>query len=126
MEHNKILVADDELALRFLISETLADEGYEVAEAADGAEAKAMLERDEYDVIVLDYMMPEHTGVELCAWLRSGDSPNRDKPVILLTAKALEKDKEAAAKAGVDEYLVKPFSPLHLLDVVDRLKKGGG
>ncbi|HZG77649.1 MAG TPA: response regulator transcription factor [Paenibacillus sp.] len=117
----KIMLADDELALRFLISETLTEEGYEVQEAEDGGEAVRLLGADSFDVIILDYMMPELTGIEVCRWLRSSGGPNREKPVILLTAKAQQKDKEQAIEAGATEYMVKPFSPLQLLDLVDRL-----
>jgi CheY-like chemotaxis protein len=121
MSDYHILIADDEIALRFLISETLSDEGYIITEAEDGLQAVQKLERDKYDLIILDYMMPERTGVEVCEWLRGSSSPNRDLPVILLTAKALEKDKEKAKAAGVTHYIVKPFSPLQLVDVVKQL-----
>lgn len=118
----RILLADDELALRFLLSETLADEGYEIQESEDGAGAMACLVQGVYDLVILDYMMPEKTGVEVCEWLRSAEgNPNRSIPVILLTAKALDKDRERAKLAGVTTYIVKPFSPLHLIDAVDEL-----
>lgn len=121
MASYKILLADDEAALRFLLTETLADEGYDITEAADGKEAVERLQDVPYDLVILDYMMPEQTGVEVCEWLRSHDNPNRDAPVILLTAKALEKDRERAKAAGVTQYIVKPFSPLQLLDTVEGL-----
>ncbi len=117
----KIMLADDELALRFLITETLAEEGYEVKEAEDGREAVRLLESEPFDVVILDYMMPELTGVEVCAWLRRTEGANREKPVILLTAKAQQKDRDQALEAGATEYMVKPFSPLQLLELVDRL-----
>lgn len=120
-----LLIAEDEAILRFLLTETLAEEGYAVAEATDGREAKARLEQEEFDLIVLDFMMPEMTGVEVCEWLRGSDNPNRDKPVILLTAKAQDKDRECAKQAGVTAYVVKPFSPLHLLEIVERLISKG-
>ncbi|MCI3919109.1 response regulator [Paenibacillus sp. TRM 82003] len=123
----KVLLADDELALRFLITETLAEEGYEVTEAEDGGEAVRLLASSAYDVIILDYMMPEKTGVEVCRWLRAAEgNANREKPVILLTAKAQQKDKDEALGAGASEYMMKPFSPLQLLDLVDRLAGEGG
>ncbi|MNI37281.1 Polar-differentiation response regulator DivK [compost metagenome] len=67
--------------------------------------------------------MPERTGVEVCEWMRASDGPNQEIPVILLTAKALEKDKEKAKSVGVTTYIVKPFSPLQLLEVVKQLIK---
>ncbi|WP_127587436.1 response regulator [Paenibacillus koleovorans] len=118
MAVNKILLADDEASLRFLLTETLIDEGYEITEAQDGGEAIELLEQETYSLAILDYMMPEKTGVEVCAWLRGSDGPNRDIPVLLLTAKALEKDKELARAAGITQYILKPFSPLQLIDIV--------
>ncbi|WP_309119184.1 response regulator [Paenibacillus sp.] len=120
----KIMLADDEPALRFLITETLAEEGYGVKEAEDGREAVRLLQSESFDVVILDYMMPELTGVEVCEWLRRTDGDNRDKPVILLTAKAQQKDKDQAIAAGATEYMIKPFSPLQLLELVDRLAGG--
>ncbi|PYI53103.1 response regulator [Paenibacillus flagellatus] len=125
MGNRKILLADDETALRFLLTETLADEGYVITEAEDGEQATAKLAAEPYDLVILDYMMPEKTGVDVCAWLRGSDSPNRDIPVVLLTAKALEKDKEKAMAAGVTSYIVKPFSPLALIGVVNGLLERG-
>lgn len=121
MSEKKILLADDESALRFLLAETLEGEGYSMAEAEDGRQAMDRLRHEAYDLAILDYMMPEKTGVEVCEWLRGSDSPNRGIPVILLTAKALEKDKETAKAAGVTSYVVKPFSPLQLIDTVESL-----
>ncbi|MCZ8523644.1 MULTISPECIES: response regulator [Paenibacillus] len=121
MANYHILLADDEAALRFLLTETLADEGYDITEAEDGQGALDHLQAKRFDLIILDYMMPERTGVEVCEWLRSHENPNRKTPVILLTAKALEKDRERAKAAGVTQYIVKPFSPLQLLDTVGDL-----
>lgn len=124
MSAYKILLADDEIALRFLLTETLSDEGYDITEVEDGLQAVQHLEKNIYDLVILDYMMPERTGVEVCEWLRSSTSPNRDLPVILLTAKALEKDKEKAKSAGASTYIVKPFSPMQLVDTVRQMVKG--
>jgi len=124
MSVHKILLADDEIALRFLLTETLSDEGYEITEVEDGLQAIEQLQKQSYDLIILDYMMPERTGVEVCEWLRQSGHGNQDLPVILLTAKALEKDKEKAKAAGATTYIVKPFSPLQLLDTVQQLLEG--
>jgi len=125
MANYRILLADDEMALRFLLTETLADEGYEITEAEDGKKALDEIRNSRYDLIILDYMMPELTGVEVCEWLRNNDNPNRQAPVVLLTAKALEKDRERAKAAGVSTYIVKPFSPLQLIDTVQQLIEAG-
>src|SRR5690606_29897441 len=110
----KILLADDEEALRFLISETLDSEGFEVAEARDGAEAIERLAQEQYALLILDYMMPAKTGIEVTQWLRNSDSINRDIPIILLTARTMEQDKRIAEQAGVTTYIVKPFPPSQL------------
>lgn len=117
----QILIAEDEPALRFLLTETLEDEGYEVAEAEDGGIARDRLQEQSYDLVILDYMMPEATGIEVCEWLRGSGGINADKPVILLTAKAQEKDRIRAEQAGVTLYMSKPFSPLQLMDAVEGL-----
>lgn len=121
MPNRNILLADDESALRFLLKETLAEEGFAITEAEDGLQAIDKLEKELFDIAILDYMMPEMTGVEVCGRLRGSNSPNRGIPVVLLTAKALEKDKEKARAAGVTAYVVKPFSPLQLIDIVNGL-----
>jgi CheY-like chemotaxis protein len=120
-----ILLADDEVALRFLLTETLSDEIYTITEAEDGSEALNYIQNNRYDLIILDYMMPEHTGVDVCEWLRNHENPNRQAPVILLTAKALDKDRERAQNAGVSIYILKPFSPLKLIDTVNELIEAG-
>lgn len=121
MKKATILIADDEAALRFLLRETLRDEGYVVIEAKDGREAQGAIQSESLDLIILDYMMPELTGVEVCSWLRSSNHPNQQVPVILLTAKAQEKDRDHAIDVGVSRYMIKPFSPLQLLDVIEGL-----
>lgn len=126
MANHRILLADDEAALRFLLTETLSDEGYDITEAEDGEQARQHLQSERYDLVILDYMMPELTGVDVCEWLRREPNPNQETPVILLTAKALEKDKERAKAAGVSQYIVKPFSPLQLVDTVEALIQSQG
>jgi CheY-like chemotaxis protein len=121
MKSLKILLADDEMSLRFLLSETLIDEGFDITEATDGQEAIDRLQQNEYDLIILDYMMPEKTGIEVCDWLRHSTSINQQKPVILLTAKTLETDKERAMAAGVTSYFVKPFSPMQLVSTIKQM-----
>ncbi|MEJ8304882.1 response regulator [Saccharibacillus sacchari] len=125
MRKRKILIAEDEMVLRFLLTETLEDEGYEIDEAEDGKLAMESLKYGEYDLIILDYMMPEATGIEVCDWLRSEKGVNADKPVILLTAKAEEKDRERAMQVGVSKFVSKPFSPIELTEIVRQLVEGG-
>ncbi|GGF61963.1 hypothetical protein GCM10010912_03880 [Paenibacillus albidus] len=121
MTETRILIAEDEVVLRFLLSETLEDAGYSITEAADGHEAILRLQDTCFDLIIVDYMMPEATGIEVCERLRAGGGPNAAKPVILLTAKVQEQDRIRAEVAGITKYISKPFSPIQLLDEVDAL-----
>lgn len=113
-----ILIADDEPNLRLLVSTTLGDPAVRVLEARDGAEALRMAREELPDILILDWMMPGMTGVEVAGRLRE-DPVTAGIPVVLLTAKAQESDKEQGRAVGVKAYLVKPFSPLELLQVVD-------
>lgn len=117
----RILLADDEEALRFLLTETLEDEGYQLTEAGDGQQAIELLMKQEYDLLILDYMMPEKTGVEVCEWVRQSKTANRETPVLLLTAKAQQTDRDQAMLAGVTAYMTKPFSPMQLVTIVEGL-----
>ncbi len=125
MPNKKILIAEDEMVLRFLLTETLEDEGYDIDEAEDGKLAMDSLRYGEYDLIILDYMMPEATGIEVCRWLRAQGGINAEKPVILLTAKAEEKDRELAMQVGVSRFVSKPFSPIELTAIVSGLVEEG-
>lgn len=125
MQKKKILIAEDEMVLRFLLTETLEDEGYDIDEAEDGKLAMESLRYGDYDLIILDYMMPEATGIEVCRWLRGEEGINTNKPVILLTAKAEEKDRDLAMRVGVSKFISKPFSPIELAEVVRDLVGGG-
>lgn len=115
-----ILVAEDEDSLRMLIHATLEDPGYLIFEASDGEEALAIAREHRPDLLILDWMMPGKTGVEVTALLRAEDA-TRQTPIILLTAKSRQEDIDAALKTGVTSYVVKPFSPVHLLDTVEKL-----
>lgn len=113
----KVLVVDDAAVLRMLIVDSLEDLDCEIDEAENGTEALKMIKDNVYDVLVLDYMMPELTGIEL---LQKLDQNVIDETtVIMLTAKTQEKDQENAASAGVDIFMKKPFSPMELYTVVE-------
>ncbi len=112
-----ILLADDEESLRILVYATLDYPDYEIVEASDGDEAIELARRHHPDLMVLDWMMPGKTGVEVTAELRR-ESATRDTPIILLTAKNQQDDMSAAFETGVTSYLVKPFSPAELLGKV--------
>lgn len=112
-----MLVCDNEEALRALVSATLEGAGYELVEARDGREALAQARAVRPDLILLDMMMPVHTGLEVLAELRA-DPELADTPVVMLTARAQLTDREAALEAGADRFLPKPFSPLELAGLV--------
>ncbi len=115
-----ILLADDEENLRTLVRTTLDQPGYRILESEDGAAALALARRELPDVVVLDWMMPNMTGIEVMAALRR-DQATAAIPVILLTAKGQRADHAEAAANGATAYLVKPFSPLELLTKVEEL-----
>jgi CheY-like chemotaxis protein len=113
----KILIVDDEPAIRFLITATLEDEGYELFEAVDGREAALLVKDVQPDLIILDVMMPGLTGYELCARLKQ-DPATQEIVIIMLTAKGQEQDRRYSEQAGADYYLRKPFSPMELNGLV--------
>lgn len=106
-----ILIADDDAHIRELLRYSLQQEGYELYEAADGAEASHLLEEHAINLAVIDVMMPNKDGYQLVEEIRS----YYDIPVILLTAKDQLADKERGFAVGTDDYLTKPFEPKELL-----------
>ncbi|MFU0791579.1 response regulator transcription factor [Cerasibacillus sp. JNUCC 74] len=114
-KETKVLVVDDEERIRRLIRMYMEREGFIVEEAENGTEALQFALDHHYDVILLDIMMPEMDGVEVCQELRK----EKDTPVIMLTAKGEEANRVQGFEIGADDYIVKPFSPR---EVVLRVK----
>ncbi|QAT43549.1 response regulator transcription factor [Aminipila luticellarii] len=108
---SKLLVVDDEVKIREVIREYAEFNNYEVDEAADGMEAIGLCKLNEYDLIILDVMMPKLDGFSTCKELRKF----KDTPVIMLSARGEEYDKLFGFELGVDDYVVKPFSPKELM-----------
>jgi len=106
-----ILVVDDDTRLRRLLSTFLSQNGFRVSTAGDAAEARQRLASLDFDLIVLDVMMPGQTGLDFAAELRRGGNV----PILMLTAMGETKDRIAGLETGVDDYLGKPFEPLELL-----------
>ncbi len=106
----RILIADDEADVLRLVSSNLRSAGFEVLQAADGAEALAMARDESPDLIVLDLMMPAMSGTEVCKALKHHPA-TRDIPIIMLTARAEEIDRVLGLELGADDYVTKPFSP---------------
>jgi len=115
-----ILICDDEAVLRELVRASLAERPHEVLEAASGDEALELARTRRPDLIVIDMMMPGRSGLDVVREARA-DPILATTPVILLTARAQAADRAAAAAAGVDCFVAKPFSPKTLLEAVDRL-----
>jgi len=111
----KILVVDDEERIRRLIQMYLEREDFVVEEAENGHDALKMALEEDYDAILLDIMMPEMDGIEVCSELRK----EKTTPVIMLTAKGEESNRVQGFEVGADDYIVKPFSPR---EVVLRIK----
>lgn len=114
----RVLVAEDEAAIREFVVINLKRGGYEVTEAADGLEALQLYEQKngDFDIAVLDIMMPNMDGLELCKELRKKD---QSLGIIMLTAKTQEMDKVTGLMVGADDYITKPFSPSELMARVD-------
>lgn len=109
-----ILVVEDEPDLADLVGYNLEQEGYEVGIAGSGATALSMARARTPDLVVLDLMLPDITGIDVCRQLRANKATTQ-VPVIVLTAKDEESDRVAGFEAGADDYVVKPFSPRELL-----------
>ncbi|MFW0861423.1 MAG: response regulator transcription factor [Dethiobacter sp.] len=120
----KILVVDDEPKIRRIVEQSLRKDAYCVIHACDGKEAMQKIDTEQPELIVLDLMMPEMDGFEVCRMMRSrGDNT----PVIILTAKDELEDKVMGFNLGVDDYVTKPFSPSELaLRVKAVLRRVGG
>lgn len=115
----KILVVDDEKMIRELIKKYATFEGHEVVEACDGMEAVVKCKVEHYDVIIMDVMMPELDGFSACSEIRKFS----DTPVIMLSARGEEYDRIHGFEIGVDDYVIKPFSPKELMMRIQAIMK---
>jgi CheY-like chemotaxis protein len=113
-----VLIADDDAAIRLLVSAILASDRYSVVQAADGEEAWRLIREHHPAVAILDWQIPVYTGLELTAVIK-GDPQLRDMTVIMLTGRTARADRLAGARAQADLYLIKPFSPQELLVAVE-------
>ena len=116
----RILLAEDEEVLRMLIMDTLEDEDYIIDEAADGSIAMNLLENNQYDLVILDYMMPVYTGLEVIEKLRAFETNHRSI-ILMLSAKSQAYEQEQVLKAGADYFMAKPFSPMELLEKIEEI-----
>ena len=109
-----VLIVEDEAALVTLLRYNLEREGYRVIEAGDGEEALVLTEEETPDIVLLDWMLPLMSGIEVCRRIRR-TPVGRDLPIIMLTAKGEEGDKVRGLESGADDYVTKPFSPAELI-----------
>ena len=108
---SKMLIVDDEEKIRAVVREYAEFEEFEVTEARDGMEAVALCRENDYDIIIMDVMMPRLDGYSACKEIRK----QKDIPIIMLSARGEEYDKLAGLESGADDYVVKPFSPRELV-----------
>lgn len=110
----RILVVDDEPHIRRVLEAMLGKEGFDVVTAEDGVQGLDMLASGDMDLVILDLLMPGPHGLEVLAKIRS-DSVLGSTPVIILTAKGQDADRDAAFAGGADDFMTKPFSPKKLV-----------
>jgi DNA-binding response OmpR family regulator len=117
----KILIVDDEEKVRKLVQVTLSVGDFEMLHAASGEEALKIARKAKPDIVLLDVMMPgELDGFDVCRLLKN-DPDTRGMYIILLTAKGQKSDKEKGLAVGSDDYFVKPFSPVELMEKIDQI-----
>jgi two-component system phosphate regulon response regulator PhoB len=114
MNAQKILIVEDEQAIREMTAFHLSRAGYEVLEAQDCREARALLADNRPDLALIDWMLPDMSGLELTRTLKR-DKEFEDLAIIMLTARADERDKVSGLEGGADDYITKPFSPRELV-----------
>ena len=119
MKMYHILVVDDEARIRSIIKKYAEFEGNSVTEAGDGMEAVRLCRKEKYDLIIMDIMMPELDGFSACREIRKVS----DTPIIMLSARGEEYDKINGFELGIDDYVVKPFSPKELMLRIEAIMK---
>jgi DNA-binding response OmpR family regulator len=113
----RILIVDDDEMVLIALNELLSPEGYEVHAVSSGAEALQRLDQNSYDLLMLDVIMPEMNGFELCRKIREKEA-YRETPTLFLTAKSQEEDRVQGLEAGANLFLSKPISPDKLLSII--------
>jgi two-component system phosphate regulon response regulator PhoB len=125
MAPRKVLIVEDEAPIRQMIAFNLTRAGFEVEEAADCSSARSRIADGHPDIILVDWMLPDSSGLELTRSLRR-DEASRDLPIIMLTARAEERDKVTGLEGGADDYITKPFSTRELLARINALLRRSG
>jgi two-component system phosphate regulon response regulator PhoB len=120
MNKRTVLLADDDPALRRLVGATLGNENFHLLAATDGEETLSIARTTHPELILLDINMPGRNGLDVCRLIKSDPNTGNIK-IVMLTASGSQEDRRAALEASADDYFVKPFSPLALLDKVHAL-----
>jgi len=115
---SKVIVIDDEAFILMMIEDKLAKAGFKVVTLRESVNAISVVKNEKPDLIILDWMMPELSGIELCKILKS-DPDTAHIPIFMLTAKGQEADEQLGFKCGVARYITKPFSPKALLEMIE-------
>lgn len=123
MEKNRILVVEDEESLLKLESILFTSKGYQVTGVRDGKEALAAIAKEAPDLVVLDLMLPDMDGFEVCRSIKE-NSDTSAIPVVMLTAKKSSRDLERGRQVGADAYITKPFKSVKVLEVIEGLLLG--
>jgi two-component system phosphate regulon response regulator PhoB len=119
----KIVVIDDEPFILMMIEDKLKRAGFRVITMRESTNALPLIKKERPDLVILDWMMPELSGIELCKMMK-GDPALSDIPVFLLTAKGQDTDKQMGMQCGATLYITKPFSPRGLLEMVNKVIRG--
>ena len=125
MERKQILILEDEKPIRDMLAFGLKRGGFEVLEAEDCAEARSRIADRFPDLALVDWMLPDMSGLEFTRWLKKNES-TCDLPVIMLTARAEEEDKVRGLEGGADDYVTKPFSPRELIARINAVLRRSG
>ncbi|MFN3480342.1 MAG: response regulator [Thermodesulfovibrionales bacterium] len=121
---SKVIVIDDEPFILMMIEDKLRRSGIQVITLRESSNAMPIIKKEMPDLIILDWMMPELSGIDLCKMIKS-DNDLKEIPVFMLTAKGQDADKQLGLKSGAIQYITKPFSPRALLDMVKKVLDKG-
>ena len=116
----KVFLVEDEQSIITLVQYNLKKEGFKVSISSNGEEALREIKEQEPDLVLLDWMLPDLSGIDICRSLKK-DKKLQDLPIIMLTAKGQEEDKVAALNAGADDYITKPFGHAELVARINAL-----
>lgn len=125
MSSKRILIVEDEQPIREMIGFALGSMGYEIDEAGDSRQAQTAIANQRPDLILLDWMLPGVSGIDLARRLKK-EELTREIPIIMLTARAEEEDKVHGLESGADDYITKPFSPRELVARIKAVLRRGG